>query len=338
MFASLGFLIAHRRADTGFSTLLPTGVKTLAGALTVAQGLELYALVHAIEVVAHPVSIATLLVPQALLTTLFASSASRTVLPDRMALALITAFAAASVLLERADPRLVPARWSAAVAGDPESSPPSSYTSLDDEKGGHAAASSSVSSRRRTLVLVASLGPALVALLSSFSLPPRLLDQFPRGAIRRRTTVDFVFAYYDEPIAEFNSMIEEMLAVPGMAGKETRVIVYTKGDLPPAQLATKLVRADEIHRMQNIGREGGTYLHHIIRNYDIARRSPPPSDAYLPGDEAQYPLGLADHTSFAQGHLAWIGVANERLRIFNDSTGYLHYAPYVSNSARARHM
>ena len=235
------------------------------------------------------------------------------------------------VLLARADPRLLPARLAAIVAGDVGE--PASV-SPDAEKVGHHAASGPASSRRRTVILFASLAPAVVALLGSFSLPPRLLNRLPRGAMgRRRTTVDFVFAYYDEPLDHFNGMIEEMLSVPGMADKQTRVIVYTKGDLPPVELAKRLRRADEIHRMKNIGREGGTYLHHIIRNYDIARRSPPPSDAFLPGDEAQYPLGLADHTSFAQGHLAWIGVGNERLRIFNDSTGYLHYAPYVSNSA-----
>jgi len=53
--------------------------------------------------------------------------------------------------------------------------------------------------------------------------------------------------------------------------------------------------------VKNEGRDGGTYLKHIIDNYDR----------------------LADFTIFMQGHAPWPDLFDERLKLLNERTGFL---------------
>lgn len=121
-------------------------------------------------------------------------------------------------------------------------------------------------------------------------------------------TVDLVFAYFDEQLEGEGGFREHL---DGIRGREfvkervTRVMVYNKGPKSEEELRRTLALSgrDEVIALPNLGREGATYLQHILLHYNDTAlssagiapllRSPPRSRI------------LADHTFFQQPHLAW---------------------------------
>ena len=124
----------------------------------------------------------------------------------------------------------------------------------------------------------------------------------------RAKTVDLVFAYYDEALegeGGFRAHLDSIRARQFVKERDSRVMVYNKGDRAEKELreALALSGRDEVIALPNLGREGATYLQHILLHYNdtaltsigLAPRphSPPRSRV------------LADHTFYQQPHPAW---------------------------------
>mmetsp|Transcript_2236 Transcript_2236/g.4092 ORF Transcript_2236/g.4092 Transcript_2236/m.4092 type:complete len:692 (-) Transcript_2236:163-2238(-) len=92
----------------------------------------------------------------------------------------------------------------------------------------------------------------------------RLRNAASRGqGFESRTRIEVVLSHYDEDLswtAEIPSMIKDVAPQPGQASSATaKVTVYTKSLHSHPKGA---------HVLPNVGREGHTYLHHIVNNYD----------------------------------------------------------------------
>ncbi|KAI1178354.1 hypothetical protein F4777DRAFT_114924 [Nemania sp. FL0916] len=82
----------------------------------------------------------------------------------------------------------------------------------------------------------------------------------------RSWDLDIVIAWYDEPVDQVISTAQLALEIPDFAGRKIRTIVYNKGSLNETELAIKFPKESglDIRRLENVGREGDTYLSHIL--------------------------------------------------------------------------
>jgi hypothetical protein len=183
-------------------------------------------------------------------------------------------------------------------------------------------------------------------------------------------SLDIVIAHYDESAEGVLKMLQPLLKLPIVQRRHVRTILYHKGkDRELGEKVASAIQADQIVFLPNTGREGGTYLQHILRNYNDSfpsahagseglvfhRRgrfwkhfssseatvtfSKGADDAVSTaireaagdygGGGSWRPVGFADHTIFLQSHLAWHWIAEPRMSIFEDQSGYVSLAPYV---------
>ncbi|GAA6021388.1 hypothetical protein JCM10207_002032 [Rhodosporidiobolus poonsookiae] len=150
----------------------------------------------------------------------------------------------------------------------------------------------------------------------------------------RCPTVDIVISYHDRSLSSVARYIQHLKGFPllAAANTETRVVFYHKGDLSNDDLqrglsgAVDVSRGDEILHLPNYGREGATYLRHILSRYSASRSipfPPPPRHRPLPH--------LADHTLLVQPHMAWDAILTRHLFFaLNRQTGYLSLGPYLT--------
>jgi hypothetical protein len=130
--------------------------------------------------------------------------------------------------------------------------------------------------------------------LSSLSVPPlSVVAQYTSSP-----TIDMVISHYDETVQQTRFMIETLKNYRWIKNSNLRIILYMKkGDgnneaIRKAELAfQKAVGADDIVHLKNRGREAGTYLQHILRNYN---------ESVDPAATQRYGSGLADYTLFLQ--------------------------------------
>jgi len=125
---------------------------------------------------------------------------------------------------------------------------------------------------------------------------------------------DIVLSYYSEDIDYVAQYIRYLRNVSTLKKLNPRIIIYNKNSKINNEILKLLLEADIVQLLPNLGREGGTYLYHIINNYHI----------------------IANHTIFSQAGVEGItneGLANwylDRLENqFNSSVGYM---PLVTNS------
>ncbi|POY71170.1 hypothetical protein BMF94_5480 [Rhodotorula taiwanensis] len=140
----------------------------------------------------------------------------------------------------------------------------------------------------------------------------------------RVPTLDIVFALYDLDLASFDKHVQHVRGQPALRGYQTRISVYHKGVGAPGATSleeiSKLAGVNEVVPLPNLGREGGTYLHHILRRFE-------PSAVPGEGERTSH----ADLTLFLQHHLAWEWIANVRFDFVDPRTGFLSLAPYVES-------
>lgn len=76
------------------------------------------------------------------------------------------------------------------------------------------------------------------------------------------TSVDLVFAYFDEPLNKFREHLDKIREGEFVKKRSTRVIVYNKGFKTERELRGRigLKKWDEVIPLGNVGREGATYL------------------------------------------------------------------------------
>ncbi|GAA5969071.1 hypothetical protein JCM11641_007458 [Rhodosporidiobolus odoratus] len=137
-------------------------------------------------------------------------------------------------------------------------------------------------------------------------------------------TMDIVFAYFNASIAEFDEHVQHVRGRGSVKRYKTRISVYSKGGADPSELK-KIEGVDEVIELENVGREGGTYLNHIIRRF----AKPAPDDPF--GGTQGHGTSHADLTLFLQHHLAWQWIADQRFDYPDDRTGYIALGPYRKN-------
>lgn len=150
-------------------------------------------------------------------------------------------------------------------------------------------------------------------------------------ALAARTgTVDIVVAHFDEPLDGLAESILHAIDPGFVRSSRSRIIIYEKGEYTDEQLWGALRGIareghDEIIHLPNCGREGGTYLEHIVAHYNASL--PSPSPAHSPAARP-----LADHTFFLQAHFAWNWIADPRLRrTVSRKSGFVSFGPYLTN-------
>lgn len=91
------------------------------------------------------------------------------------------------------------------------------------------------------------------------------------------TKSEIVISAYREPLTEIEFLIDSLRAIPSLSSSTIHIYVKDeRADLNTIQISTG---ADNATYLPNVGREGETYLHHIIASWDT----------------------LAEHTVFVQG-------------------------------------
>lgn len=167
-------------------------------------------------------------------------------------------------------------------------------------------------------------------------------------------TVDTVISYYNEPLPEVKKHLKVFRDLEFVRKRSERVVIYNKGLFSSKEIreALSLKEYDEIVPLENVGREGETYLkvnpnkvkiqlqillildcsstQHILLHYDD---KVPLVSAESPSlDQAASHLRqrtLATHTFFLQPHLAWKPIALRRLQLIDHQTGFAHFAPLI---------
>lgn len=171
------------------------------------------------------------------------------------------------------------------------------------------------STTKRCLAAIAVLPLLLSALYHQLPLPAKRHIAVQSSA----ETVDVVISTFNEPAENIRAHVDKLKSYWWVGGNEPRVILYLKGNISHAdpEAYRKAAGADLAIMLENKGREAGTFLTHIVNNYNASLRN------------TGYRAGFADHTLFMQHHLAWDWIARERMWLFKRNTGYLHFAPYV---------
>ena len=116
-------------------------------------------------------------------------------------------------------------------------------------------------SRRIALAWNATLG--CLALLLAFYCAIGVPYTEPR---KRSWDLDIVIARYDEPVEQVVRTAQLALELPNIAGRKVRTIVYNKGVLNETDLRAELPvqSALVVRQLENVGREGDTYLSHVL--------------------------------------------------------------------------
>ncbi|GAA6032291.1 hypothetical protein JCM8097_008101 [Rhodosporidiobolus ruineniae] len=169
-------------------------------------------------------------------------------------------------------------------------------------------------------------------------LPPAVRSTVCPASGPTSRTVDLVVSYFDEDLQRTRKELEDIRATAFVKQRSSRVVIYNKGPRGEKEIRRELAlrRADEVVPLPNLGREGATYLKHILLHYNSTMAAlshaeyPPAVNPTLVSALAHLrTTTLADHTYFLQPHLAWEWVAKPRLQIIEPDSGFAHLAPLI---------
>ncbi|OAG12500.1 uncharacterized protein CC84DRAFT_1254749, partial [Paraphaeosphaeria sporulosa] len=82
--------------------------------------------------------------------------------------------------------------------------------------------------------------------------------------------VEIVLSMYKEPIYEVVSLIHNLRSIPSLS--DAHVTIYIKDAFADNDSIQHLTRANDVITLPNIGREGETYLNHILNRWDSLAR------------------------------------------------------------------
>jgi hypothetical protein len=120
------------------------------------------------------------------------------------------------------------------------------------------------------------------------------IDDEPSWTVKTglRGSFDIVVSYYNENLTDVASQLEAIKVIQQLRQyNETRIFVYTKNENADLVLIQDLLRANHVSLLPNRGREAGTYLSHIVQNWD----------------------DLGSHTMFIQAAMHFPGEAIKRV-------------------------
>lgn len=95
------------------------------------------------------------------------------------------------------------------------------------------------------------------------NLPPHLDTKFSPS-----TDLDIVISMYKEPVEHLNPVLETLQRLPTFSSQSSRIIIYTKDEKANVESIKQATRAYNVTKVPNVGREGETYLRHILEHWD----------------------------------------------------------------------
>ncbi|KAH7360357.1 hypothetical protein BKA65DRAFT_183371 [Rhexocercosporidium sp. MPI-PUGE-AT-0058] len=113
----------------------------------------------------------------------------------------------------------------------------------------------------------------LSSIVSSFaysaitSLPPSQPTTFDRAFVPPNR-FDIVVSMYQEDPTSIKAMLAAVKLTRLLSTLQPRVIIYTKDPRQDLHKLKEATGADIVERLENLGREGGTYLWHIVNRWD----------------------------------------------------------------------
>ncbi|KAH9863553.1 hypothetical protein J1614_009485 [Plenodomus biglobosus] len=81
-----------------------------------------------------------------------------------------------------------------------------------------------------------------------------------------RATTEVVISMFNEPLDSISSLLSSLRAIPTFSN--AHIHIYTKDPLANTTALQQYTGAQQITQLRNIGREGETYLHHILSQWD----------------------------------------------------------------------
>ncbi|KAF8854867.1 hypothetical protein BDZ45DRAFT_24348 [Acephala macrosclerotiorum] len=119
------------------------------------------------------------------------------------------------------------------------------------------------------LIIFLSLFLSSLSSVSIYSMPLGLPTTFD-ALYKPQSEFDIVISMYQESPSSVKSMVEKIKSTAYLSTlSEVQVIIYTKDPASDLDILKRETGADIVSRLPNTGREGGTYLHHIVSNWDF---------------------------------------------------------------------
>jgi hypothetical protein len=123
------------------------------------------------------------------------------------------------------------------------------------------------------LVIFSSWTVSLLSSASINSLPPSMPTRYDLS-YHSESHFDIVISMYEEDPVKVKSMLEQIKSTTLLSIMSPQVIIYTKNPHHDLVALQKVTGADVVERLPNLGREGGTYLWHIVNKWDeLARQT-----------------------------------------------------------------
>ncbi|PQE18158.1 hypothetical protein CJF30_00009311 [Rutstroemia sp. NJR-2017a BBW] len=94
---------------------------------------------------------------------------------------------------------------------------------------------------------------------------PTSLD---KSYISERSSFDIVISAYAESPSSIAHMISSIKSTSYLSTLQPRVIIYTKNPATDLSYLQNTTGADIVQLLPNLGREGATFLHHIVNSWD----------------------------------------------------------------------
>ncbi|TID15643.1 triose-phosphate transporter family-domain-containing protein [Venturia nashicola] len=140
-----------------------------------------------------------------------------------------------------------------------------------------------------------------VGLVDSSTVAQRLRSDKP--------TLDIVVSHYNEDLKKTAIMLNELLDLPKFRRLDVEIHFYTKNKDWDLNLIRRTINTTHVTLLPNLGREGGTFIDHIILNFDR----------------------LARHSMFIQASMHEYDHAKDHIRdYFGVDTGVLSLGAYES--------
>ncbi|KAK0101476.1 hypothetical protein ONS95_006646 [Cadophora gregata] len=99
------------------------------------------------------------------------------------------------------------------------------------------------------------------------SLPPSVPTTFDTAFVPS-SRFEIVVSMYKEDPASVQAMLKAIKSTTFLTTLQPRVIIYTKDPMQDLYKLKEATDADLVERLDNLGREGGTYLWHIVNKWD----------------------------------------------------------------------
>jgi hypothetical protein len=100
------------------------------------------------------------------------------------------------------------------------------------------------------------------------TLSPGLPTSLDKSYISGRSSFDIVISAYAEPHSSIAHMISSIKSTSYLSTLQPRVIIYTKNPATDLSNLQNTTGADIVQPLPNLGREGATFLHHIVNSWD----------------------------------------------------------------------